>query len=310
MPWAVLQSDTTALGFIQRQTSCVGLPLFLPKLVVTFLRISVRYPGKETSDALLLPSFAFLGIHNLRYCVFVCLFVLSFVMYLTTLSITRQLAGLVNNELEGMRKESSVAEYKTTPWNMPEGTEECHERSQPGWPYLPMTKKSHLPHTERCWSMADGLHSQCRGPGCSVRPGRLILLRPFAVFTSSLRGSCIKWFATRGAQIFKKIRNHLKILDPRRMIWNKSFAEEPQTPGVAQKSSLVVATAFLYTLPHSLATIIFPIDTVLWNRRPWATKASALCEETNECKLATKATDSPEMSIICTHFMMSLRRIC
>ena len=62
--------------------------------------------------------------------------------------------------------------------------------------------------------------------------------------------------------------------------------------------SLVVATAFLCTLPHSLATIMFP-DTVLWNRRPYATKTSALWRETNECKLATKAAGSPEMSIIC-----------
>jgi hypothetical protein len=128
------------------------------------------------------------------------------------------LTVLVSNELEGMRKESSVAEYKTAPWNIPEGTEECHERPQPGCPYVPMTNKCHLPHTERCGSMADILHSQRCGPSCSVRPGRLILLRPFAFFTSTLRGSCIKWFADQGCTDFPKSRSHRKILGSRRMI--------------------------------------------------------------------------------------------
>ena len=64
---------------------------FLPKLVVTFLRICERFPWKETSNALHLPSFAFLGIKNSRSCLFVCfaLFVLSFLVYLTILSVAR-----------------------------------------------------------------------------------------------------------------------------------------------------------------------------------------------------------------------------
>jgi hypothetical protein len=82
------------------------------------VRITGRFPGKDTSNALHLPS-AFLGIHNSRSCLFV-LFVPSFVVYLTTLSVARYiysvlLTVLVSNELEGMRKESSVAEYKTAP---------------------------------------------------------------------------------------------------------------------------------------------------------------------------------------------------
>jgi hypothetical protein len=95
VPCAVLQSDTTALGFIRRQTSCVGLPVFLPKLVVIFLRTCGRFPGKEASTALHLPSFTFWDIHNSQSCLVVCLsfcfalFVLSFFVYLTMLSVAR-----------------------------------------------------------------------------------------------------------------------------------------------------------------------------------------------------------------------------
>ena len=49
----------------------------------------------------------------------------------------------MSNELEGMRKESLAAETR----QRPEGTEECHEKSQPGWPYDLMANKSRLPRT-------------------------------------------------------------------------------------------------------------------------------------------------------------------
>ena len=109
----------------------------------------------------------------------------------------------MNNELKGMRKELSVGETRQRPQvclkelrNTTKSLSQADPMSR--WP------SPNCPHTERCAWLADSLHGQHFGPGCSVRSGRLILLRPFAVFTSTLRGSYIKWFATRGAQIFQK----------------------------------------------------------------------------------------------------------